>query len=208
MIPTLYRPRRWGRGLWLGLVLILSACESAAPTATVVVPSPVPPTATAVPSTATLVPPTSTPVPPTATPLPATVTPTPPLPTATVLPPTATALPPTAPPTAPPATPVPPTPVPPTSPPTEDEAEGQEVHVDIVDFAFVPEVITVSVGTRIIWTNVGATIHTVADRALKVFGSDILNKGDRYSWTPTTAGTIPYWCTIHPDMLGTIIVTP
>jgi plastocyanin len=98
--------------------------------------------------------------------------------------------------------------VPPTSPPTEDEAEGQEVHVDIVDFAFVPEVITVSVGTRIVWTNVGPTIHTVADRALKVFGSDILNKGDRYSWTPTTAGTIPYWCTIHPDMLGTIIVTP
>jgi plastocyanin len=147
-------------------------------------------------------------VPPTDTPVPATFTPTPPLPTATILPPTVTALPPTAPPTAPPATRVPPTPVPPTSPPTEDEAEGQEVHVDIVDFAFVPEVITVSVGTRIVWTNVGPTIHTVADRALKVFGSDILNKGDRYSWTPTTAGTIPYWCTIHPNMLGTIIVTP
>jgi plastocyanin len=82
------------------------------------------------------------------------------------------------------------------------------VAVNIVDFEFVPKVITVSVGTRIEWTNVGPTIHTVADQALKLFGSDILNKGDHYSWTPSAVGTIPYWCTIHPDMVGTIIVTP
>ena len=50
------------------------------------------------------------------------------------------------------------------------------VAVNIVDFAFDPQVITVSLGTRIERTNVGPTVHTVADRALKLFGSDILEK--------------------------------
>ena len=198
MIHPSCRPRRWGRGLWLGLVLVLGACESAAPTPTVVVPTLEPPTATLALPTATLAPPTATALPPTATLVP---------PTDTPVPPTLTPAPPL-PPTAPPATPVPPTPLPPTAPPTEDEDDGHEVHVDIVNFAFVPEVITVSIGTKIVWTNVSPTIHTVADRALKIFGSDILNTGDHYSWTPTQAGTVPYWCTIHPNMLGTIIVTP
>lgn len=175
------RARWWGRGLWpvLVLVLVLSACESAAPTATVPVITPLPPAPTSAPATAT---------------------PAPSLPTAPVLPPTATARP------IVPTVPVPRVPSPPEA--TATLAAPGVVQVNIVDFDFVPKVITVSVGTRIEWTNVGPTIHTVADQALTLFGSEVLNKGDRYSWTPTVVGTIPYWCTIHPDMLGTIIVIP
>lgn len=185
MNNAVYRSRWWSHGLWLSLVLLLSACVSAGP-------APTP----------------SLPPRPTPTLQPTAVRPPPAAPTATPVPPTFASriASPSVPPAAPTAT-LPPAATPPTGATASPVARG-EVAVTIVDFDFVPKVITVPVGTRIVWTNAGPTIHTVADRALTLFGSDILNKGDRFSWTPPQAGTIPYWCTIHPDMVGTIVVTP
>jgi len=81
-----------------------------------------------------------------------------------------------------------------------------EVSVNIEDFDFSPQVITVSVGTKITWTNIGPTEHTVADQTLKVFSSNILPKGAHFSYTATKVGTINYLCTLHPEMKGTIVV--
>lgn len=80
------------------------------------------------------------------------------------------------------------------------------VNIQEVDFDFQPKVVTVPVGTKITWTNIGPTEHTVADSTLKLFSSNILNKGDTFSYTPTQPGTIQYLCTLHPDMVGTIVV--
>jgi plastocyanin len=90
--------------------------------------------------------------------------------------------------------------------PTATPQPQAQAKVNVIDFDFDPRTITVSVGTRVVWTNVGPTEHTVADLTMKVFSSNILQRGDTFSYTPTKAGTIPYWCTIHPDMKGTLVV--
>jgi len=81
-----------------------------------------------------------------------------------------------------------------------------DAEVNIIDFDFDPKVITIPLGLTVTWINVGPTDHTVADKTLKVFSSDILKKGESYSFTPKKRGTIEYWCTLHPDMLGTLVV--
>jgi plastocyanin len=56
-----------------------------------------------------------------------------------------------------------PTPVPaPTKAPTKAPAPAVG-YVQVVDFAFDPPSITIPAGTKVIWTNIGPTDHTVAD---------------------------------------------
>jgi plastocyanin/methionine-rich copper-binding protein CopC len=83
-----------------------------------------------------------------------------------------------------------------------------DANVNIIDFRFDPQVITVSVGTKVTWTQVGPTIHTVAHKGTPpLWDSPILETaGESYSYTFTQAGTYDYWCTIHPEMLGKVVV--
>ncbi len=77
--------------------------------------------------------------------------------------------------------------------------------VRIVDFAFEPRVLTVPSGTEVTWTNTGVQ-HTVYSPD-KVFGSEILEKGQTYRFTFTKPGTYNYVCGLHPEMKATIVVT-
>jgi plastocyanin len=78
--------------------------------------------------------------------------------------------------------------------------------VNIIDFDFSPKVITVTAGTTVEWTNIGPTQHTVADKTLKVFYSDILQKGQKFSYPFASPGTYDYLCTLHPEMKGQVVV--
>lgn len=80
-----------------------------------------------------------------------------------------------------------------------------EVKVDIVNFAFQPATITIPAGTTVVWTNTSPTEHTVADKNL-TWSSHILEQGQTYQRTFDQPGTFTYICTIHPEMVGTIIV--
>ncbi len=82
---------------------------------------------------------------------------------------------------------------------------AKEVAVDIVDFDFKPMSITVDVGAKVTWTNVGPTIHTTTGKAGQ-WDSGIMQKGQKFSYTFDKAGTYEYLCTIHPLMKGTVIV--
>ncbi|MBF6614987.1 MAG: cupredoxin domain-containing protein [Chloroflexi bacterium] len=76
-----------------------------------------------------------------------------------------------------------------------------------MNFNFVPETVTVAVGTKITWTDMDESPHTVANLPdHKLFSSDTLRTGTTFSYTATTPGTIQYMCTLHPLMKGTIIV--
>ncbi|HYO51143.1 MAG TPA: copper resistance protein CopC [Chloroflexia bacterium] len=84
-----------------------------------------------------------------------------------------------------------------------------EVNVDIVDFKFAPETITVNVGTKVTWTQIGPTEHNTVHKGSRplLWDSPIMKtRGEKYSYTFTKAGTYDYWCTIHPEMLGKVIV--
>jgi manganese oxidase len=95
---------------------------------------------------------------------------------------------------------------------TSAAAQGQEVSVILQNTSFVPKSITVSVGTKVTWTNKDSFGHTVesgvrgAADAGSVFKSSNLNNSDSFSFTFTAAGTYPYFCSYHPGMDGTVIV--
>jgi plastocyanin len=76
----------------------------------------------------------------------------------------------------------------------------------IEGFAFAPEAIEAKVGQKITWTNDDAAPHTVTAKSGGELDSGTLAQGASFSFTPETAGTIEYFCTIHPSMVGTIEV--
>ena len=79
--------------------------------------------------------------------------------------------------------------------------------VTIANFTFDPPTLTVPVGTTVTWTNEDDIPHVVAEKNVS-FRSKALDTGDAYSHTFTTAGTVEYFCAIHPHMTGKIVVTP
>ena len=77
--------------------------------------------------------------------------------------------------------------------------------VDIADFAFDPETITVKAGTKVTWTNSDDATHTAtADDGS--FDTGDLDKGDSKSVTFDKPGTFTYYCRFHPFMKATVEV--
>ncbi|MGH8951670.1 MAG: cupredoxin domain-containing protein [Acidimicrobiia bacterium] len=85
-------------------------------------------------------------------------------------------------------------------------AAAAEERIEIVDFAYSPDTVTVAVGTTVTWENAETGIGHTATSDEDVWTSGTLNEGDEFSFTFDEAGTFAYFCTIHPDMTGTIVV--
>ena len=90
-----------------------------------------------------------------------------------------------------------------TAPDVAPAASGSTV--EISNFMFMPMTLTVAVGTTVTWKFDDTTDHTVAADD-KSFTSPAMGKGQTYTRTFKTAGTVKYHCSIHPFMTGTIIV--
>jgi plastocyanin len=71
--------------------------------------------------------------------------------------------------------------------------------------AYSPNPITVPVGTTVSWLNSDSTTHTAVANG-GAFASPNVAPNSRFNFTFTTAGSFPYHCTIHPNMVGTITV--
>ena len=87
---------------------------------------------------------------------------------------------------------------------------GGTPKVSMKDIQFVPQTITAKVGQKITWTNDDSVAHTVTKtKDFKGAGpaSDTVDPGGTYSFTPKRAGTIPYFCEIHQNQTGTIVVS-
>ena len=77
----------------------------------------------------------------------------------------------------------------------------------IKNFRFSPAKITIKRGTRVVWINKDSAPHTAtATNKPRSFDSGRLGQGERFSHTFRRAGKKPYYCEIHPDMRGRIIV--
>jgi plastocyanin len=69
-----------------------------------------------------------------------------------------------------------------------------------------PNPIKVEVGDTVTWVNDDSTVHTATAND-GTFDSDILMRGNTFSFTFDKEGEYPYFCDVHPKMVGTVVVT-
>jgi len=77
--------------------------------------------------------------------------------------------------------------------------------ITIDNFTFSPKELTVAVGTTVKWVNHDDIPHLVVEKKT-TFRSKALDTDDSYSYTFTSAGTFDYFCGLHPQMVGQVIV--
>jgi len=87
------------------------------------------------------------------------------------------------------------------------KAAASPATVNIDNFAFAPATLTVTAGTTVTWKNEDDSPHRIGDKD-GTFKSAALDTDDTFSHTFGAPGEYPYICTIHPYMVGKIIVKP
>jgi amicyanin len=83
---------------------------------------------------------------------------------------------------------------------------SQEYRIDIKNFAYSLESLTIKKGDSVIWTNRDSIEHTVTSDSGTELNSALLSQEQEYSHTFTNSGTYNYHCTPHPYMKASIIV--
>ena len=71
--------------------------------------------------------------------------------------------------------------------------------------AYMPDDLNVAVGATVTWTNSDSVPHTSTSDAAG-WNSGTVAPGGQFSFSFQSAGTFPYHCTIHPGMVGTVVV--
>ena len=72
-----------------------------------------------------------------------------------------------------------------------------------------PNPIEIKVGDTVTWINNDSSPHTVTSSSKDInFDSDVLRRDETFSFTFDREGEYPYFCTLHPSMVGTIVVLP
>jgi plastocyanin len=83
---------------------------------------------------------------------------------------------------------------------------GDVVEIKMKDIQFDPADATVKVGQTVKWVNEDSVDHDVsADNG--EFKSELFGQGGDFETKLDKAGTVPYVCTVHPNMKGTLTVT-
>jgi plastocyanin len=77
--------------------------------------------------------------------------------------------------------------------------------VKIGNFTFSPATLTVAPGTTVTWTNEDDIPHTIVAKN-KVFRSKTLDTDDKFTFTFAAPGEYDYFCSLHPHMVGKIVV--
>jgi plastocyanin len=81
---------------------------------------------------------------------------------------------------------------------------ANEIGID--NFAFAPATLTVKAGTKVVWINDDDVPHLIVNTEGKFKPSPLLDTNQRFSATLTAPGTYRYFCSLHPQMQGKIVV--
>lgn len=79
--------------------------------------------------------------------------------------------------------------------------------VEIVGFAYEPDPVVVQVGGKVTWQNEDSAPHT-ATADDDSFDTGSIEESKIGSASFKEPGTFTYYCTVHPDMHGTVEVVP
>ncbi|MDP7042999.1 MAG: alpha-amylase family glycosyl hydrolase [Candidatus Thalassarchaeaceae archaeon] len=87
------------------------------------------------------------------------------------------------------------------------ESKSSTHAVDIQNFAFNPQDITIIVGDSITWTNQDSSSHTATSTSGPAsFDSGNMQSSSVFTYTFTASGTYNYECSFHPSMTGSVTV--
>jgi plastocyanin len=78
--------------------------------------------------------------------------------------------------------------------------------IEIKDFAFNPQTITVKSGEKVTWINRDEEPHTIVSVGKQFKKSTALDTDQEFTITVGAPGTYDYFCSVHPKMTGTIVV--
>ena len=87
---------------------------------------------------------------------------------------------------------------------TPEKADKYQVTID--NFNFAPATLTVPAGAKVTWVNRDDAPHKVASAGKAFPASPVLDTADGYSFNFAKPGTYDYFCSLHPHMVGKIIV--
>jgi plastocyanin len=84
-------------------------------------------------------------------------------------------------------------------------ATADPTKILVKDFMFTPMSLTVKAGSTVTWANMDDEPHTVVS-STGLFRSAALDTNESFSFKFDKPGTYQFACSIHPRMVGTIVV--
>jgi len=78
--------------------------------------------------------------------------------------------------------------------------------IGIDNFQFTPPTLTVKPGTSVTWVNGDDVPHLIASADGHFQSSKLLDTGNRFTVSFPKAGTYSYFCSLHPQMQGKVVV--
>lgn len=87
-----------------------------------------------------------------------------------------------------------------------DSPGNKQNRIEIKDFAFNPQTITIKAGEKVTWINRDDEPHTVVSVEKQFKKSTALDTDQEFTITASAPGTYTYFCSVHPKMTGTIVV--
>jgi plastocyanin len=88
----------------------------------------------------------------------------------------------------------------------KNDASTKQNRIEIKDFAFNPQTITVKSGDTVTWINRDEEPHTIVSVGKQFKKSTALDTDQEFTITVGAPGTYDYFCSVHPKMTGTIVV--
>src|SRR6516162_1704153 len=87
-----------------------------------------------------------------------------------------------------------------------DTTSSRQNRIEIKDFSFSPQTLTVKPGETVTWINRDEEPHTVVSVEKKFKKSTALDTDQEFTIIAGAPGIYTYFCSVHPKMTGTIVV--
>lgn len=86
---------------------------------------------------------------------------------------------------------------------------GRTTAMSIKGYAFAMPTLNVDVGDSVTWTNLDAAPHDVTTtKAPLAFKSPLLKANESWTYTFAKPGTYGYVCSVHPNMVASVVAAP